>query len=59
MADKITASNKAGGGRTKSVNREGDGYGYNCFVNEKIEDYWWPKLVEAVKKREESNIISQ
>ncbi|KAL9180182.1 hypothetical protein ACHAXT_008152 [Thalassiosira profunda] len=27
------------------------GYGYNCFVNEKIEDYWWPKLVEAVKER--------
>jgi len=59
MADKITADSKAGGGRTRSVNREGDGYGYNCFVNEKIEDYWWPKLVEAVKKREESSITSQ
>mmetsp|Transcript_11104 Transcript_11104/g.19952 ORF Transcript_11104/g.19952 Transcript_11104/m.19952 type:complete len:225 (+) Transcript_11104:2123-2797(+) len=30
-----------------------DRYGYNCFLNEKIEDYWWPKLVEAVKRRKE------
>lgn len=28
-----------------------DGWAYNCFVNEKIEDYWWPKLAEAVLKR--------
>ena len=31
----------------------GDGYAYNCYVNEKIESYWWPKLVEAVKRRKE------
>ena len=30
-----------------------DGWAYNCFLNEKIENYWWPKLVEAVKKRKE------
>ena len=31
-----------------------DGYAYNCFLNEKIENYWWPKLVDAVKRRKES-----
>lgn len=31
-----------------------NGYGYNCFMNEKIEDYWWPRLVEAVKQRKEN-----
>lgn len=28
-----------------------DGYRYTCYINEKIETYWWPKLVEAVKQR--------
>ena len=27
-------------------------YRPNCFVNEKIEDFWWPKLADAVKRRE-------
>ncbi|KAL7535482.1 hypothetical protein ACHAXR_008789 [Thalassiosira sp. AJA248-18] len=31
-----------------------NGYAYNCFLNEKIEDHWWPKLVEAVKRRNEN-----
>jgi len=31
-----------------------DGYAYNCFLNEKIENQWWPKLVEAVKQRKDS-----
>ena len=28
-----------------------DGWAYNCFINEKIETYWWPKLVEAINAR--------
>lgn len=28
-----------------------DGWAYNCFINEKIETYWWPRLVEAIKAR--------
>ena len=27
-----------------------DGYLYNCFVDETIEDYWVPKFYEEVKK---------
>jgi hypothetical protein len=27
------------------------GMGYNCYVNRKVEDYWIPKLKEALKKR--------
>jgi len=36
----------------QSKNRS-DGWAYNCFLNDKIESYWWPKLVDAIKKREE------
>ena len=28
-----------------------DGYGYNCFTNEKLSDYWLPKLRSAIQKR--------
>mmetsp|Transcript_5731 Transcript_5731/g.13009 ORF Transcript_5731/g.13009 Transcript_5731/m.13009 type:complete len:118 (-) Transcript_5731:137-490(-) len=30
-----------------------DGWAYNCFINEKIENHWWPKLVEAKRSRKE------
>lgn len=30
------------------------GWAYNCFLNENIESYWWPRLVEAVRKRRKS-----
>lgn len=33
-----------------------DGWAYNCFLNEKIENYWWPKLVEAVKQRKDTTM---
>ena len=36
--------------RPKLGNRE-DGYGYNCFINEKMENYWWPKLIDAIEMR--------
>ena len=29
-----------------------DGYGYNCFTNEKLTNYWLPKLRDAMKSRE-------
>jgi len=41
-------SSWAAGDSTKTS----DGWGYNCFVNERIEQYWWPKLVEAVASRQ-------
>jgi hypothetical protein len=28
-----------------------DGWAYNCYLNEKIETYWWPKLSKAIQKR--------
>lgn len=28
------------------------GWAYNCFLNEKIETYWWQKLVEAIRIRD-------
>ncbi|GKY94748.1 hypothetical protein MPSEU_000440200 [Mayamaea pseudoterrestris] len=28
-----------------------DGLSYNCFVNQRIEDYWLPKLTEALASR--------
>lgn len=28
-----------------------DGWAYNCYINEKIETYWWPRLVQAIKAR--------
>jgi hypothetical protein len=31
--------------------READGMEYNCFVNERIENYWIPRLRTAVKNR--------
>eukprot|EP00578_Thalassiosira_sp_NH16_P017673 CAMPEP_0181123018 /NCGR_PEP_ID=MMETSP1071-20121207/25641_1 /TAXON_ID=35127 /ORGANISM="Thalassiosira sp., Strain NH16" /LENGTH=880 /DNA_ID=CAMNT_0023208063 /DNA_START=224 /DNA_END=2866 /DNA_ORIENTATION=- len=27
------------------------GYGYNCFKNDKLNDFWIPKLHDAIKKR--------
>ena len=33
-----------------------DGWAYNCFLNEKIEDYWWPKLADAIQKRRETTV---
>lgn len=30
-----------------------DGYGYNCFTNEKLNDFWIPKLHDAIAKRSE------
>lgn len=34
---------------TTTINE--DGYTYNCFVNPKVEDYWIPKLNEALVER--------
>ena len=28
-----------------------DGWAYNCYMNEKVENYWWPKLAKAIQKR--------
>lgn len=28
-----------------------DGYGYNCFTNEKLTDFWLPKLRDAIQRR--------
>mmetsp|Transcript_17949 Transcript_17949/g.32592 ORF Transcript_17949/g.32592 Transcript_17949/m.32592 type:complete len:889 (+) Transcript_17949:72-2738(+) len=28
-----------------------DGFGYNCFTNEKLADFWIPKLRDAIEKR--------
>ncbi len=28
-----------------------DGFGYNCFTNEKLSEFWIPKLRDAMKKR--------
>jgi hypothetical protein len=28
-----------------------DGWAYNCYMNEKVENYWWPKLEKAIQKR--------
>lgn len=50
LADKIAKSRTVVTSETR-----GDGYGYSCFLNENIEDYWWPKLVEAVKRRKEES----
>jgi hypothetical protein len=30
---------------------------YNCFINEKIENYWVPKLRDALRKRRESEKV--
>ena len=30
---------------------QSDGTEYNCFVNEKVEDYWLPRLKESMIKR--------
>ncbi len=32
----------------KTDERNEDGFIYNCFVNERIEDYWIPKLRKAL-----------
>jgi hypothetical protein len=29
-----------------------DGWAYNCFINEKVESYWWRRLVEAIRIRD-------
>ena len=31
--------------------RDDDGYVYNCYINEKIEDFWVPKLQDAMNAR--------
>ncbi|KAL7546329.1 hypothetical protein ACHAWF_009669 [Thalassiosira exigua] len=49
-ADRVAAGEPVS--KFQSVGKEG--YGHNCFINQKIESYWWPKLVEAVKRRKES-----
>lgn len=36
---------------TAPIKNNNEGWAYNCFVNENIEYYWWPKLVEAIRKR--------
>lgn len=36
---------------TASTRHSDDGWAYNCFLNENIESYWWPRLVEAVRRR--------
>jgi hypothetical protein len=28
-----------------------DGWAYNCYLNDKIEDYWSPRLIDAIRKR--------
>ena len=39
------------GSNPKKENFDKDGWAYNCYINEKIETYWWPRLVEALKAR--------
>ena len=39
------------GSNPTKENFDKDGWAYNCYINEKIETYWWPKLVEAIKAR--------
>ncbi len=39
-------------GPKKSTN---DGFGYNCFTNEKLSEFWIPKLRDAMKKRHVQN----
>ena len=52
IANKFTMKNdRAGNTRAGSSSVGENGFAYNCFINEKIEDYWWPKLVMAVEKR--------
>ena len=31
---------------------------YNCYVNQKVEDYWMPRLKDALKKREADSVLS-
>eukprot|EP00956_Cyclotella_meneghiniana_P029214 scaffold70131_cov66-Cyclotella_meneghiniana.AAC.18 len=39
------------GADPKKEKYDKDGWAYNCYINEKIETYWWPRLVEAIKAR--------
>ena len=39
--------------KVKSGAKSDDGWAYNCFLNDKIEEFWWPKLADAVKSRKE------
>ena len=63
---KDIAGNFVSKDQSKVINMEGgsvsmvgkSGYGYNCFVNEKIDDYWWPRLVEAVEKRKKQTQLT-
>lgn len=32
-----------------------DGFGYNCFVNDRVETFWLPKLKEALAQRRETD----
>ncbi len=35
----------------RSPEKGTDGMGYNCFTNEKLSNFWIPKLREAIRKR--------
>mmetsp|Transcript_26722 Transcript_26722/g.64111 ORF Transcript_26722/g.64111 Transcript_26722/m.64111 type:complete len:986 (+) Transcript_26722:105-3062(+) len=39
--------------KVKAGAKRDDGWAYNCFLNDKIEEFWWPKLADAVKSRKE------
>jgi hypothetical protein len=39
------------------AHREEDGYEYNCFRNERVDNYWIPRLKEALAKR--MHLLSQ
>jgi hypothetical protein len=34
--------------KTQEVKEDADGMEYNCFINQKVEDYWIPKLRQAL-----------
>jgi len=34
------------------VKATSDGFGYNCFTNKKLTDFWIPKLIDAIEKRQ-------
>ena len=36
---------------TSPMRINNEGWAYNCFLNENIENYWWPRLVAAVENR--------
>jgi hypothetical protein len=38
--------------KLEGAHDETDGWEYNCFVNDKVENYWIPRLEEALVKRD-------